>query len=108
MGVETVAQVDQEELASQLAEMAGELQVPGVAVGIYHQGAEQYALHGITSIESPMPVDEETLFQFGSTGKTFTATAIMRLVEQGKVDLQAPVRRYFPELKLKDEETANR
>src|SRR5436305_13522088 len=108
MGVETIAHVDQEELASQLVEMAGELQVPGVAVGIYHEGHEQYAVHGVTSIESPVPVDEDTLFQFGSTGKTYTATAIMRLVEQGKIDLDAPVRTYVPELRLKDEDVARR
>ena len=60
----------------------------------------------MTSVENPLPVDEKTLFQFGSTGKTFTATAIMRLVEQGKVDLDAPVRTYVPELRLKDEDVA--
>ena len=42
-----------------------------------------------------------TLFQFGSTGKTYTATAMMRLAEQGKVDLDAPVSTYLPELALK-------
>lgn len=102
----TTERVEQQELESKLAELADGLKVPGVAVGIYHDGREQYATHGITSIESPVPIDEDTLFQFGSTGKTFTATAIMRLVEQGKVDLDAPVQTYVPELKLKDEETA--
>ena len=80
--------------------------VPGVAVGVYHDGVEHYAFHGVTSIENPLPVDQETLFQFGSTGKTFTATALLRLVEQGRVELEAPVRRYVPELRLKDEDTA--
>ena len=61
----------------------------GVAVGVYHDGEEHYAFHGVTSVENPLPVDEHTLFQFGSTGKTFTATAIMRLVDQGLVDLDA-------------------
>ncbi|HVE63236.1 MAG TPA: serine hydrolase domain-containing protein, partial [Mycobacteriales bacterium] len=55
---------------------------------------------------TPQPVDESTLFQFGSTGKTYTATAVMRLVEQGKVDLDAPVRTYVPELSLRDEDVA--
>lgn len=79
---------------------------PGVAVGIYHEGEETYAYHGVTSIENPLPVDENTLFQSGSTGKTFTATAVMRLVEQGLVDLDERVRTYVPELKLRDEEVA--
>ena len=85
---------------------AERLAVPGVAVGVLHAGEEHYAFHGVTSIENPLPVDEHTLFQFGSTGKTFTATAMMRLVEQGLVDLDAPVRTYLPELRLSDEDVA--
>src|SRR5947209_15077152 len=97
-----------EEFQDKIAELASELQVPGVAAGIYLNGEETIAVHGVTSIENPLAVTEETLFQFGSTGKTFTATAIMRLVEQGKVDLDAPVRQYIPELKLKDDDVAQR
>jgi CubicO group peptidase (beta-lactamase class C family) len=100
--------VESAELSARLAELATDFQVPGVAVGVYLDGEEQYAVHGVTSIENPLPVDENTLFQFGSTGKTLTATAIMVLVEQGKIDLNAPVRTYVPELKLKDEDVAQR
>jgi CubicO group peptidase (beta-lactamase class C family) len=77
-----------------------------VAVGVFHDGQEHYAFHGVTSIENPLPVDDGTLFQFGSTGKTFTSTALLRLVEAGEVDLEAPVRRYVPELRLRDEDAA--
>ena len=93
-------------LSEFVAASAAELDVPGVAVGLLHDGAEDYAFHGVTSVENPLPVDESTLFQFGSTGKTFTATAMLRLVDQGLVDLDAPVRTYVPELKLKDESVA--
>jgi CubicO group peptidase (beta-lactamase class C family) len=93
-------------LQGKVNEIAERLQVPGVAVGVLIDGKEDYAFHGVTSVENPLPVNEDTLFQFGSTGKTFTATAMMRLVEQGKVDLNAPVRTYIPEFKLKDEEVA--
>jgi CubicO group peptidase (beta-lactamase class C family) len=98
--------IDQDQLRKQLSEHAEALDVPGVSVGVYHAGEEQYAYHGVTSVENPLPVDENTLFQYGSTHKTFTATAIMRLVEQGKIDLDATVRTYVPELKLKDEHAA--
>lgn len=98
--------MDQRTLQDVVSETAERLQVPGVAVGVYHRGAEHYAFHGVTSVENPLPVDEGTLFQFGSTGKTFTATAILRLVEAGRVDLDAPVRRYVPELRLADERVA--
>jgi CubicO group peptidase (beta-lactamase class C family) len=91
-----------------VSEKAEELGVPGVAAGVVLDGHEHTAFHGVTSVENPLAVDGSTIFQFGSTGKTFTATAIMRLVDQGEVDLDAPVRRYVPELTLKDAETAER
>ena len=94
------------DLQSALSERATALGVPGVAVGVYHDGGESYAFHGVTSVDNPLPVDAGTLFQFGSTGKTFTATALLRLVDEGLVELDAPVRRYVPELRLKDESVA--
>lgn len=96
----------QQELQAWLDENAAALGVPGTAIGVYHQGTEHYAYHGVTSVENPLLVDENTIFCFGSTQKTFTATAIMRLHEMGKLDIHAPVRTYVPELKLKDEECA--
>lgn len=98
-----VIERDLQHTTDQLAE---ELGIPGVAVGIIHGDAEQLAYHGVTSVENPLPVDGTTLFQFGSTGKTFTSVAILRLVEAGKVDLDAPVRTYVPELRLRDERVA--
>jgi len=98
--------IDQEQLREWVTANAAELDVPGLAVGIYHDGVEQYAFHGVTSVENPLPVEENTLFQFGSTGKTYTSTALLRLVDRGLVDLDAPVRTYLPELRLKDEEAA--
>lgn len=98
--------MDQSKLQEWLSAAAERLDVPGVAVGVHHRGVEHYAFHGVTSIENPLPVDERTLFQFGSTGKTFTATAIMRLVDRGQVDLHARVREYLPELRLQDESVA--
>jgi CubicO group peptidase (beta-lactamase class C family) len=95
-------------LQDKVTALAEELGVPGVAVGVVVDGVEHYAYAGVTSVENPLPVDETTLFQFGSTGKTYTATAIMRLAERGELDLDAPVRTYLPEFALKDEDVAAR
>jgi CubicO group peptidase (beta-lactamase class C family) len=84
------------------------LQVPGVAIGIWHQGKEFAEGFGITSVEHPLPVTADTLFQTGSISKTFTGTILMQLAEQGKVDLAAPVRKYIEDFKLKDQEVANK
>ncbi len=80
--------------------------IPGVAVGVWADGQEIYASFGVTSIDNPLPVDRDTLFVLGSVTKTYTATALMCLVAKGLVELQAPVRRYVPELKLIDNQVA--
>ncbi len=98
--------VQDEPLADKVRELATELEIPGVAVGVIHDGVERYAYHGVTSTTNPLPVDETTLFQFGSTAKTYTATVIMVLMERGDLELDAPVRRYIPEFALQDEEVA--
>jgi CubicO group peptidase (beta-lactamase class C family) len=82
------------------------LRVPGVAVGIVHGDAEDVAGFGVTSLENPLPIDADTLFQIGSITKTFTAAAAMRLVEAGRLSLDAPVREYLPGFRLADEEAA--
>ncbi|MEU9716834.1 serine hydrolase domain-containing protein [Streptomyces sp. NPDC047976] len=86
---------------------AEEFGIPGVTVGVWADGHETFASHGVTSLGNPLPVDENTLFQVGSATKTFTAVALMRLVAEGRVDLDAPVRRYVPDLVLADEKTAD-
>ena len=68
-------------LADRVRSLADELGIPGVAVGVFHEEREWYAFHGVTSVENPLAVDAATLFQFGSTGKTYTSVALLRLVE---------------------------
>jgi CubicO group peptidase (beta-lactamase class C family) len=85
---------------------ATEFGIPGVAVGVWVDGQGHFACHGVTSIDNPLPVDQDTLFLLGSISKTYTATALMRLVVEGRVELDAPVRRYVPELVLADEQAA--
>ena len=85
-----------------------EYQIPGTAIGILSVGEERYAGLGVTSVENPLPVDEDTLFQAGSITKTLTATAALRLADAGRLDLDAPVRTYLPDLRLADEGVAER
>ena len=77
--------------------------IPGVAIGVLYQGDEYVRGYGVTNVDEPQPVDGDTLFRIASTTKTFTGTAVMRLVEQGVLDLSAPVRRYLPEFRVADE-----
>src|SRR5579862_2332830 len=74
------------------------LHVPGVVVGVLFEGKEQIAGFGVTNVDHPLAVNADTLFQIGSITKTFVGTAVLRLVEMGKLDLDAPLRRYLPDL----------
>src|SRR5215204_2732020 len=77
--------------------------VPGVALGVVADGVVTIRGLGVTNVEDPLPVDAHTVFPIASISKTFAATAMMRLVEQGKVDLRAPVRTYLPEFRVRDD-----
>lgn len=78
--------------------------LPGCAIGVIADGQEFSGGLGVTSVDNPLPVDADTLFQIGSTTKTFTATAIMRLVEMDKLDLDEPIRTYLPDFTMRDRE----
>src|SRR5438105_12769001 len=83
-------------------DQVNEAHVPGLALGIVH-GAEVTHLHGFGRADSAgRPVTPQTPFIIGSISKSFTALAVMQLVEAGKVDLSTPVRRYITEFRLAD------
>ena len=76
--------------------------LPGLALGIVH-GDRIVHLQGFGDADSSgRPVTPQTPFLLASTTKSFTALAIMQLVEAGKVNLDAPVQRYLPWFHLAD------
>lgn len=71
-------------------------QIPGVALLVSRDGKiVQAEGFGFANVELQVPVKPETIFQSGSVGKQFTATAVMMLVEEGKVHLDDPLTKYF-------------
>ena len=83
--------------------------IPGVALGLLDAGHRLHSrLRGDQRRRSPAEVDGETLFRIASTTKTFTGTAVMRLVEQGKLDLDATVQTYLPDFATSDPSVAPR
>ena len=76
----------------------------GLAVGIVKNSEIIYAKSfGYENIETGKPVSLSTLFHMASISKPFVATAIMQLVEQGKIDLDSAVITYLPYFKLDGE-----
>lgn len=76
--------------------------VPGLSVGVLHGGRIATAGLGVSDVRSGQPVDGETLFQIGSVSKTFTATALLQLVERDTIDLDDPIVRHLPEFRVAD------
>jgi CubicO group peptidase (beta-lactamase class C family) len=72
-------------------------------VGVWHNDGIVAQGFGVTNVDHPLPVTDTTLFQIGSITKTFTGTLVMRLVEEGKIDLDAPLQGYVPEFRVVDE-----
>jgi CubicO group peptidase (beta-lactamase class C family) len=97
-----------EKIASLIRAQMVALAVPGVAFGVLEDGRVTIRAFGVTNVDHPLPVTDDTLFQIGSISKTFTGTAMMRLAEQGEVDLSAPIQKYLPEFRVKDAEASAR
>ena len=91
-----------DQLAALVTQKMSEYQVPGVAFGIVRDGRVTARGFGVTNVDDPQPITADTVFPIASISKTVTATAIMRLVEQKKIELDAPVRRYLPEFRVQD------
>ena len=70
--------------------------IPGLSLLVVRNGkvirAEGF---GLANVELQVPVKPESVFQSGSVGKQFTATAVMMLVEEGKIALDDPLPKYF-------------
>ena len=81
------------------AYMNAELQrqhIPGASLAVIKDGRIILAKgYGLANVELQVPVKPETIFQSGSMGKQFTATAVMMLVEAGKLSLSDPITKYF-------------
>ena len=70
--------------------------VPGVALSIIRKGKVIAAKgYGYANVELGVPVTSDTIFQSGSVGKQFTATAVMLQVEDGKLSLDDSITKYF-------------
>jgi CubicO group peptidase (beta-lactamase class C family) len=79
------------------AKQMAEYHIAGAAVAVVKDGKLFFANgYGYADVTEGVPVDpEQTIFRIGSVGKLFTWTAVMQLVEQGKLDLDADINTYL-------------
>jgi len=70
--------------------------VPGVSVAVVQEGkVAKIRGYGLANVELAVPATAETVYQLASVTKQFTATAVMMLVEEGKIDLDETITRYL-------------
>ncbi|TPE60554.1 serine hydrolase [Sandaracinobacter neustonicus] len=75
-------------------------QVPSIAIAIVDRNGPLWAgAWGAADAAGKLPASADTLYRAGSVSKLFTDLAVMRLVEQGKLDLDAPVTTYLPDFR---------
>src|SRR5258708_27721065 len=87
-------------LSDQAAASCGPGKVPGYLAGVYHDGGQAIAAHGIANAVTSAPMREETGFIFGSVTKVLTAALVLQQAERGAVDLDERVVTYLPEFNL--------
>ena len=87
-----------EQLQSRLGELLVQERIPGMGLALLKNHRVLWVGGvGMADVENQVPADADTPFLVGSISKSFTALAVMTLVEAGKIDLDAPIRRYLPD-----------
>jgi D-alanyl-D-alanine carboxypeptidase len=95
-----------EKIEAEAQRLIAEQHTPGVAVAIMSEGQIVYAKgFGFANLETGTPVSPDSVFVIGSNTKQFTAVAIMLLAEQGKLRLDDPLSKYFPDFPRGNEVT---
>ncbi|MDX3658760.1 LpqB family beta-propeller domain-containing protein [Streptomyces sp. ID05-26A] len=100
--VENRKPLDQKHWQRRLSALAKKHDLPGAALGILYKGETLQAHHGVLNLSTGVEVTDDTIFQIGSMGKVWTTTVVMQLVDEGLIDLDAPIADVLPELKLSD------
>jgi CubicO group peptidase (beta-lactamase class C family) len=95
-----------ERLRARLPQLLAENKVPGAALAVSVGGQVIEHAAGLLSKATGVEATVDSVFQIGSITKIWTSTLLMQLVDEGKLDLDAPVRRYLPEFRLADESAA--
>lgn len=80
----------------------------GATAATFHAGEIDEAVIGVADVRTGVPVTPDHIFQFGSVTKVMTATLLMGLVDEGRLDLQAPVKSIVPNFELPDPAAAEK
>ena len=91
------------ELGSRISALLKMGEVPGASVVLIENGRVSWSMDfGVADMKTKRPVSPETIFRAGSIGKTWTSLAIMMLVEEGRLNLDAKISDLLPEFKFEN------
>ena len=93
-------------IAEQLPALIAKYDVPGAAVAVLAGGEVIDDAAGILNKGTGVEATPDSVFQIGSITKLWTATLVMQLVDEGKLDIDVPIRTYLPEFRIGDEAAA--
>lgn len=89
-------------IATLLAEEMQHFQIPALTISLLAEGQTFWSqAFGFIDLENRIPATPEHIFRMGSITKVFTTTAVMRMVDQGLVDLDKPFKQYIPEFEVR-------
>lgn len=97
-----------ENLASRLAASIQKHKVPGASAAVFRAGQWEVAAAGVTNVTTGVDVTAETVMHIGSITKVLNATLVMQLVDEGRVELAAPLKRYLPDFQVADRNASQR
>ncbi|GAA5202779.1 serine hydrolase domain-containing protein [Microbacterium jejuense] len=93
-------------LATEFARLVSDHGVPGASIAVLMDGEVVEAAAGVLSTATGVEATVDSVFQIGSITKVWTTTLVMQLVDDGLLDLDAPIRSYLPEFRIADESAA--
>src|SRR5262245_40443301 len=94
------------ELSASLADALKRHRVPGAALAIFAGESLREAAAGVVNARTGVEATPDAVFEIGSITKVFTTTLALQLADEGRLELDAPLRRYLPELVLADPDAA--
>ncbi|MBB2948275.1 CubicO group peptidase (beta-lactamase class C family) [Actinoplanes lutulentus] len=97
-----LAQIDRW-LSARFADVLAANRVPGAAIAVAVGDDIVEHAAGVLNTATGVPATTDSVFQVGSITKPITATLVMQLADEGRVELDAPVRRYLPDFRVADE-----
>ncbi len=95
--------LDSDGFVDMVATSAKRHKIPGLSAAFIRGDTVRCASSGVLNVSTRVAVTDDSVFQVGSIAKVFTGTLVMQLVDEGMLELDAPIRRYLPQLRIANE-----